>query len=300
MKQIFVLLSLAMLSFWAQANDTFYSIAGTTPVTQFDRAGARFYVHRDLGRHLAVAGGYAQSEPQLGVSQGSFITRFSMPFQTSINERVYPFAGLDQQLEADAIEPAAFVGVGIEQQWIDQWGGLFEMRYQTGREEEFHLQMGVRFWPGRAKQLDARVRRSDPDIARNDAEFEGQIELSEAQQRQAEPPPESKVQPQPRVQPVPQAQPDQFLDGLMSQAKRDLPDGVYVHLGFFRQVHTIQQYRTLVTDYVWGDDLLVHYDQRLNGFRVLIGPYTEADARARRRDILEHGMDAFIYWVPEQ
>ena len=312
MKQIFVLLSLATLSFWAQANDTFYSIAGTTPVNQFDRLGARFYVHRDLGRHLAAAAGYAQSEPQLGVSQGSFITRFSMPFQTSINERIYPFAGLDQQLEADAFEPAVFLGVGIEQQWIDQWGGLFEMRYQTGREEDFHLQMGVRFWPGRAKQLDARVRSSDPDIARNDAEFEGRIELSEVEQRQAEvqrpapqpapvePEPQPQVQPQPRVQPVPQVQPDQFLNGLMNQAKRDLPDGVYVHLGFFRQVHSIQRYRSMVTNFVWGDELLVHYDERLNGFRVVIGPYTEADARARRQDIRDYGLDAFIYWVPER
>lgn len=309
MKQIFVLLNLAMLSFWVQANDTFFSIAGTTPVTQFDRAGARFYVHRDLGRHLAVAGGYAQSEPQLGVSQGSLITRFSMPFQTSINERVYPFAGLDQQLEAGAFEPAVFLGVGVEQQWIDQWGGLFEMRYQTGREEEFHLQVGVRFWPGRAKRLDARVRSSEPDSARQDDDFNERIELSDVEQRQAEPEaqPEPAVpsEPEPVVQPEPEPvrtepETDRFLASIMEQSKRDLPDGVYVHLGFFRQVQSIQRYRNLVTDYVWGDELLVHYDDRLNGFRVLIGPYTEADARARRQDIREHDMDAFIYWVPER
>ncbi|MDB2449102.1 hypothetical protein N9W78_02305, partial [bacterium] len=75
---------------------------------------------------------------------------------------------------------------------------------------------------------------------------------------------------------------------------------VYVHLGFFRQVHSIQRYRNLVTDFIWGDELLVHYDERLNGYRIMIGPYTEADARARRQAIMDSGMDAFIYFVPER
>lgn len=284
-----------MLSFSAQASDTFFSIAATTPVNQFERAGGRFYVHQDLGLHLAIAAGYAQSEPQLGVSQGSFITRFSIPFQPSLNEHLYPFVGLDQRIEADFIEPAVFAGIGIEQQWIDQWGGFLEARYQTGREQDWHLHAGLRFRPGRAKTIDARVRRSDPDTVNDDAEFEGRVELSQVEQ-----PPVEVRQPEPEPQPKPQAQPKPIQSDLMDQAKRDLPDGVYVHLGFFRQVHSIQRYRSMVTEYVWGDELLVHYDERLKGFRVLIGPYTEADARARRRDIREHDLDAFIYWVPER
>ncbi|PTY37612.1 hypothetical protein BGP77_14060 [Saccharospirillum sp. MSK14-1] len=317
MKPFFVFVSLAMASLSVQAEDTFFSIAGTTPIQQFERAGARAYVHRDLGRHLAIAGGYAQSEPQRGVSQGSVIARFSMPFQTSLNERVYPFAGIDQQIEAGAIEPAVFLGAGIEQQWIDQWGGFIETRYQLDREQDWHLQVGVRFWPGRAKRLDARVRSSDPDQARQDDDFNERIELSDVEQRQAQPQPEPEPEPEPEPQPEPepvvQAEPepepepvrsdsetDRFLASIMEQAKRDLPDGVYVHLGFFRQVQSIQRYRNLVTDYVWGDELLVHYDEPLNGFRVLIGPYTEPDARARRQDIREHDMDAFIYWVPQR
>lgn len=315
MKPFFVFVSLAIAALSVQAEDTFFSIAGTTPITQFDRAGARAYVHRDLGRHLTIAGGYAQSEPQLGVSQGSLLARFSLPFQTSLNERVYPFAGIDQQIEAGAVEPAVFLGAGIEQQWIDQLGGFIETRYQLDREQDWHLQLGVRFWPGRAKRLDARMRASEPDQARQQDDVAERIELSEVEQRQAqrqpEPQPQPQVQPEPEpeVQPEPAPQPevvrtepqtDRFMASIMDQSKRDLPDGAYVHLGFFRQVHSIQRYRSLVTNYVWGDELLVHYDQRLNGFRVLIGPYTEADARARKRDIIEHGMDAFIYWVPER
>jgi len=294
MKVFFTLASLVIASLSVQADDSFFSIAGTTPVSQFDRAGARAYVHRDLGRHLIIAGGYAQSEPQLGVSQGSLVVRFSMPYQTSLNERVYPFAGLDQRIGEGAVEPAVFLGAGIEQQWIDQWGGFLEARHQLDREQDWYLQVGVRFWPGRAKRLDARIRSSDPDRARQDDDFNESIELSDAEQRQPEPEPRSEPEP---VRTEPKA--DRVLTDQKDQAKRDLPDGVYVHLGFFRQVRSIQSYRTKVTNYVWGDELLVHYDERLNGFRVLIGPYTEPDARARRRDIREHGMDAFIYWVPE-
>lgn len=316
MKPFFVFVSLAIAALSVQAEDTFFSIAGTTPITQFDRAGARAYIHRDLGRHLTIAGGYAQSEPQLGVSQGSLLARFSLPFQTSLNERVYPFAGIDQQIEAGAVEPAVFLGAGIEQQWIDQLGGFIETRYQLDREQDWHLQLGVRFWPGRAKRLDARVRSSDPDRARQDDDFNERIELSDVEQRQTEPEPQAELEQQAEPEPQPEpatvvqqkAEPepvrsvsetDRFLASITEQAKRDLPDGVYVHLGFFRQVQSIQRYRNLVTDYVWGDELLVHYDERLNGFRVVIGPYTEPDARARRQDIREHGMDAFIYWVPE-
>lgn len=291
MKQILALLSLVTLSFWAQANDTFFSLGGSIPIQQFDRAGARFYVHRDLGRHLAIAAGYNQSESQQDVSRGSLISRFSMPFQTSLNERIYPFVGLDQQFEAGAIRPAVFFGAGIEQQWVDQWGAFLETRYQTNREQEWYLQIGLRFWPGRAKRLDARIRSSEPDIARNDAEFDGYIELSDVEQVQ-----------QPKPEPVPvrsEPETDRILSTMMDRAKRDLPDGVYVHLGFFRQVDSIQRYRNLITNYVWGDEILVHFDERLNGFRVLIGPYTESDARARRKDILEHDMDAYIFWVPE-
>lgn len=286
MKRFSVLLCLTTLSLWVQASDTSFSLAGTTPVNQFERAGARLYIQENVGRHLTLGAGYAQSEPQLGVSQGSFIARFTLPFQTGINERIYPMMGVDQRIEAQVIEPAMYFGVGIEQQWIDQWGGFLEARYQLEREQDWHLQAGIRFWPGRAKQLDVRMRKSEPDTARDNPVPEPRIELEPVE---------------PAPEPVkPPVQPEQHLSNLMDQAKRDLPDGVYVHLGFFRLVHSIQRYRHLVTDYVWGDELLVHYDERLKGFRVLIGPYTEADARARRRDIREHGMDAFIYWVPER
>ncbi|WP_108126582.1 hypothetical protein [Saccharospirillum mangrovi] len=322
-------LGLISLLFWAlstHAADTSFSVAGTTPVTQFDRIGVRAYVQTDIGQHLTLGAGYAQVEPQLGVSQGSVITRLSFPFQTSLNERFYPFMGIDQQVDADAIEPALFFGIGVEQQWIDQWGGFLETRYQTRREEDWHLQVGIRFWPGRAKRLDVRMRNSDPDTA-EEGEFNGRIELSDVSEQQAQaqqPEPEQQLEPdsEPQAEPEPRAVPEsepepqvaesapeplpppepevqQVLSNLMDQAKRDLPDGVYVHLGFFRQVHSIQRYRNLVTDFVWADELLVHYDERLNGYRIVIGPYTLADARARAQAVRDGGLDAFIYMVPE-
>lgn len=311
MKRLLGLFSFLLWAWSTQAADTSFSLAGTTPLSQFDRAGVRAYIQTDLGQHLTLGGGYAHSEPQFGDSQGSVILRLSLPFQTSLNERVYPFVGLDQQVDAEVIEPAWYFGAGVEQQWIDQWGGFLETRYQTGREnqngrdQDFHLQVGFRFWPGRAKRLDVRMRSSDPDSAEQ-GEFNGRIDLSEVTEQQAQPEPESEpeprvVEPEPEPEPLPPPEPEvqQVLTGLMDQAKRDLPDGVYVHLGFFRQVHSIQRYRNLVTDFVWADELLVHYDERLYGYRIMIGPYTLADARARSQAVRDSGLDAFIYLVPE-
>lgn len=301
----------------AQAADTSFSLAGTTPLSQFDRVGIRAYVQTDLGVHLTLGGGYAQSEPQFAFSPGSLIVRASLPFQTSLNERLYPFVGVDQPLDADAIDLNWYAGVGVEQQWIDQWGGFLETRYQSGQDDDWHLQMGIRFWPGRAKRLDVRMRNSDPDQAADEEAFNGRIELSDVSETSNEPQPQPKAEPQsepePQPEPAPQPEPEpiaeplpptepevqQVLDDLMDQATRDLPDGFYVHLGFFRQVQSIQRYRNLVTDFAWGDELLVHYDERLEGYRIVIGPYAVTDARARSQAVRDTGMDAFIYVVPE-
>lgn len=330
-KRLILTMLVASLSA-AEAADPSVSLAATTPINQFDRLGGRFFAQQELGRQFNLALGYAQNEQQAGVSQGSVFGRFAVPFQGGLRQRWYPFVGLDLTLDPDAaysgLDP--FYGAGIEQRWVNQWGGFAEVRYQTGRAQDWHLALGVRFWPGRSQQLDARMRRSEPDRAADDAGFDGIIELTPSasparpvestsaasRETEDETPASAAVeqQPVPRPQqPTPNDQtaaptetaptellkPDDSTLAMIEQATAGLPAGSYLQLGFFRQPESIQRFRTQVGDQSWAAELRLYHDDRLDGMRVLLGPYPPAEIPARRQALMAAGQEVFVYRVPE-
>ena len=329
MKKALILALLAATLPAAEANDPSISLAATTPVNQFDRLGGRFYAQQEFGRHFNLALGYSQAEQQAGVSQGSVISRFAVPFQSGLRQRWYPFVGLDLMLDQDAPDAglAPFYGAGFEQRWVNRWGGFAEVRYQTGRAQDWHLALGLRFWPGRSQELDARMRRSDPVRAADDAGFDGRIELTppasptqpvEATAQAVEDPPENTPPAAPEVESivVPASrqrpldgqtetaqselpEPDESTLAMIEQATAGLPAGTYLQLGFFRQPESIQRFRSQVVDQSWASELRLHHDDRLDGMRVLLGPYPPAEIPSRREALIAAGQEVFVYRVPE-
>lgn len=300
--------ALAALVPLAQARDTSFTAVATTPIDDFENVGSRFILQTGLGPIVNLGVGYGQSAPQEEDTVGSFLARLSSSFDFGTSSRLYPFVGLDQELDSDDNELTVFGGFGIEQGWFNHVGGVMEGRYQADQEDAWHLQLGLRYWPaGRRPNVNVAPVLPTPAPA--------PVVQAPAEPAPVEPvvqaPVEPVVEAPVKAQAPEPSRPEPkllcclaWIDGAYVEdviSEDALLSGVYLHLGYYHRVSSIQNYRALVADRVWSDDLIIFYDEHQRGFHVMIGPYrSKADATKHHWALRKSGLDSYLYWVPER
>lgn len=309
----------------ALARDGALSLGLTAPPTAILEPGMSLGWQETLGRRLVLGVGVGVSEPRPDDRDLSLAGRLSLPTDAGFNQRWYPWLGIEQPLPVsrDDIGAAQWqLGLGLERFFLPEVAGFAELRWQPELTETIHAQLGLRFWPGRLSRLDARMRDSEPVQPERSAEaFSGPIQLvtapasgspvdATADSATDAPVPERQgqslvMQAAPEGDPievtalepadVSESSPTPKSDVVESLPGVDsLATGTYVHLGLFRAEASVQRLQNQLEPEVRAQTR-VAFDAVAGGYRVVLGPYSDAQASEHRADLAEQGFDSFLY-----
>lgn len=294
------------------ARDGAASFGLTAPPESVAQPGVHLTWQETLGRRVILAGGLSISEPRDASRELGARVRLALPFDAGLSQQWYPWVGIEQPL-VDGLPRYQFhIGIGVERHWIPEAAGFLELRYQRELDSQYHLHLGLRFWPGRLQRLDARLRDSAPVRPRAEEAFDNRIELTIPGQTVATiRQPDVEPQSPPRAFKPPQStpvKPPQSPGALSSPTvtpprvtqptAAQLEPGYYLHLGLFRSRESIKRYRQQAAAQPWGDELRTLEDSQAGGTRILLGPYTETEARRRQQALSEQNIDSFVYRWP--
>jgi cell division septation protein DedD len=315
----------------AMARDGALNLGLTAPPTALLEPGMSLGWQETLGRRLVLGAGIGVSEPRPVERELSLTARLALPYDVGFNQQWYPWIGVEQSLPVNRDETDSaqwHAGLGLEHHFLPEIAGFLELRWQPGLTETVHLQLGLRFWPGRLNRLDARMRDSEPvqpgqgssnassgPIVLNASSAPvppAQTDVSSTEVTSAvnsRPPPDTEsdvlvMSDAPGGVPMEStdvelpvvSEPSPTPEATDSRLTvNELAEGTYVHLGLFRAKESVQRLQGQLETQAGNEPVRVAFDDVAGGYRVVLGPYTDAVAGTQQARLAAEGFDSFLY-----